>query len=202
MDYNNDESGGEKKVISRFMRPLAFPRKRLGNSVDLRHWMPSIDDQKDMNTCSAFVFATLCNYLFKRLFDRHINVSRLFIYYNSQIMYLRTLEVEDIGVYQMNVALSLRKYGICEEKYWPYKKTLLNKIPSNLAYERANHYTVIPFYIPFNVNAIEMCLNNQLPVAIGIRLNNDVKTNMKYNRGYLQVPHLNNSFMKKSFLHS
>ncbi|UJR12129.1 hypothetical protein I4U23_016306 [Adineta vaga] len=202
MVNNNDQSGENKKVSIRFMRPFAFPKERLVYSVDLRHWMPPIDDQKGMNTCSATTFATLCNYLFKRLFGYDITVSRLFIYYNSQIMYFRTLEVEDIGAHRMNVALSLRKYGVCEEKYWPYQKYLLNKMPSDLAYEQASHYAVTPFYIPINVNAIEMCLNNKLPVVIGIRLTNDAARNMKYNGGYLQVPDINNSLVYKSFLHS
>ncbi|CAF1185253.1 unnamed protein product [Adineta steineri] len=91
------------------MRPLIFPKQRLANSVDLRQWMPPIDNQQDMKTwyriiylfdCScASAFIGLCNYLFKRSMAHQSSVSRLFIYYNGQMIQQRTLEVEDRGGY-------------------------------------------------------------------------------------------------------
>ncbi|CAF0735933.1 unnamed protein product [Adineta steineri] len=90
------------------MRPLAFLEQRLANSVNLRQWIPPIDNQQDMKTwyriylfdCScASIFAGLRNYLFKCSMGRQSSVSRLFIYYNSQMIQQRTLEVDDRGVF-------------------------------------------------------------------------------------------------------
>ncbi|CAF1355652.1 unnamed protein product [Adineta steineri] len=188
-----------KKLISRPMRPLIFPKQRLANSVDLRQWMPPIDNQHDMKTCCASAFAALCNYLFKRSMERQSNVSRLFIYYNGQMIQQRTLEVEDRGVFPQNIALGLRKYGVCEEKYWPYEKHLLNELPPDSVYERASRYTVIPLHMICDINTIETCLHNQLPVLIGIKL---IQQNIQHNGGYLEVPtNLNDPLIKKTGIH-
>ncbi|CAF1237172.1 unnamed protein product [Adineta steineri] len=90
------------------MRPLAFLKQRLANSLDLCQWMPPIDNQQDMKTwyriylfdCSCTsAFAGLCNYLFKCSMAHQSSVSRLFIDYNGQMIQQRTLEVEDRGVF-------------------------------------------------------------------------------------------------------
>ncbi|CAF0747324.1 unnamed protein product [Adineta steineri] len=84
-----------KKLVNRPMRPLAFLKQRLANSVDLRQWMPPIDNQQDMKTwyriylfgCSCTsAFTGLCNYLFKCSIGRQNSISRLFIYYNDQMI--------------------------------------------------------------------------------------------------------------------
>ncbi|CAF0804502.1 unnamed protein product [Adineta steineri] len=115
--------------------------------------MPPIDNQQDMKTwcriylfdCScASAFAGLCNYLFQRSVGRQSSVSRLFIYYNGQM------------------------------------------IQQHSVYERASRYTVIPLHLTFDINAIEICLHNQLSVLIGIRL---IQQNFQRNGGYLQGYH-------------
>ncbi|UJR19839.1 hypothetical protein I4U23_022972 [Adineta vaga] len=199
--FQNDHSTEPKRVVSRLMRPLALPKQHLVNSVDLRQWMSPIENQGDMYTCGAHAFAALCNYLFKRSMSRDIEVSRLFIHYNAQIIEQRTFGVEDIGVHPLNIALSLRKYGVCEEKYWPYEKHLLNKMPSDLAYERASRYTVIPLHMTFDINSIETCLHNQLPVIISIKLLDTAAQTMQHNGGYLEVPDLDNTLIGKTGLH-
>ncbi|CAF0804918.1 unnamed protein product [Adineta steineri] len=50
-----------------------------------------------------------------------------------------------------------------------------------------------------DINAIEICLHNQLPVLIGIRL---LKQNFQRNGGYLQVPaDLDDPLIKKTGIH-
>ncbi|UJR19855.1 hypothetical protein I4U23_022988 [Adineta vaga] len=178
-------------------------KKNEGNveQPNLRQWMSPINEQGDMNTCGAHAFAALCNYLFKRSMSRHIEVSRLFIHYNAQIIEQRTFGVEDIGVNPRNITLSLRKYGVCEEKYWPYEKHLLNKMPSDLAYERASRYTVIPLHMTLDINSIETCLHNQLPVLIGVRIIRSAEQSIQRNGGYLEVPDLDNALIGRTGLH-
>ncbi|CAF0901670.1 unnamed protein product [Adineta steineri] len=94
------------------MRPLTLPKQRLAYSVDLRQWMPPIDNQHDMKTwhriylfnCScASAFAGLCNYLFKRSMDCQSSISRLFIYYSDQMIQQQLPVLIGIRLIQQNI---------------------------------------------------------------------------------------------------
>jgi hypothetical protein len=150
----------------------------------------------------ANAFAGVCEYLIKRYTGRHIDVSRLFIYYNAQIIGQRTLSVTDEGANQKEIALGLRKYGVCEENTWSYEHRLLNKEPSAKAYEEASKYTVVPLRIRFDVQSILTCLHNQIPVIVDIKLINHVGRQVRENQGFLTIPDLDNTFIKRTNSHS
>jgi C1A family cysteine protease len=100
----------------------------------------------------------------------------------------RSLEVTDDGASKRSTVLGMRKFGVCEEKYWPYKEDLLNKEPSASAYEAASRVTVIPLKIPRNLVAMKTCLANQVPFLIGIKLLSSATSDVKRNKGYLSMP--------------
>jgi hypothetical protein len=75
----------------------------------------------DRLTISQPVPALVRQYLIKRHSGKHIDVSRLFIYYNGQIIDQKRRRVRDYGVPQEAVASGLRKYGVYEEDLWSYK---------------------------------------------------------------------------------
>lgn len=137
---------------------------------------------------AANAFAGACEYIFKRRFRRHIDVSRLFIYYNGQMIDQRSLEVTDDGASKQNTVLGMRKFGVCEEHLWPYDESLLNKEPSPEAYAAASRLTVIPLKLPRNLVAMKTCLANEVPFLIGIKLLDSASTEVKKNNGYLKMP--------------
>ncbi|UJR27970.1 hypothetical protein I4U23_009228 [Adineta vaga] len=173
---------------ARAMRPLQFPVNRLPHRVDLRRHMTPVEDQADMSTCAANAFAGACEYIYKRRFNKHIDVSRLFIYYNGQMIDQRSLEVTDDGASKQNTVLGMRKFGICEERLWPYDERLLNKEPPPYVYEAASHVTVIPLKLPRNLVAMKTCLANQVPFLIGIKLLDSATSEAKRNNGYISMP--------------
>ncbi|CAF3498519.1 unnamed protein product [Rotaria socialis] len=198
----NRKAVDENDEINRVMRPISFPKQRLSRAVDLRPWMTHIEYQRDMNTCCANAFAGICEYLIKRATRRDIDISRLFIYYNGQIIGQKTHNVRDDGVYQRDIALGLRKYGLCQEKTWRYEVYNLNKEPSSKAYLEASRWTVIPLRILFHIKAIEICLHNQIPVLIDIKLIDQTRRNTQINLGYLSVPSENNVLIDESNFHT
>jgi C1A family cysteine protease len=154
------------------------------------------------NWSSANAVAGVCEYLFKRYSHRDYDVSRLFIYYNGQIISQRTHRVHDYGVSQKDVILGIRKYGLCQEKLWPYDQNLINTEPSKKVYRQASHYTIVPLRIPCNIKAIETCLHHQIPVLLDIILLNNIGSFIQANHGYLPIPDLNNSIIDKTDLHT
>jgi hypothetical protein len=124
-----------------------------------------------------------------------MDVSRLFIYYNGQRMSQKRRTVRDLGVEQRYIALGLRKFGVCDEEYWPYEERYLNKKPSNEAYRQAKQYTAVALCVSIDILAIETCLHNQIPVPIDIILDGATEQSIKANGGYLVMHHLNDRFI-------
>jgi C1A family cysteine protease len=194
------------EVIRQSKQPDHFPSRLLPHYVDLRQWMTPIKDQRDMNTwcvlflfrilyfsqlshCStAAAFASACEYLIKRQTDLYIPISQLFIHFNGQTIDQGTYSVEDDGASRRSVVLGMRKFGICKEELWPYKRRLLNKKPPHNVYVEAKRYIVVPQEIPLDITAIKTCLANQLPALVGIKIKDGPYNHARINGGYLSIP--------------
>ena len=100
----------------------------------------------------------------------------------------RSFEVTDDGASKQNTVLGMRKFGICEEYLWPYEERNLNVKPPRAAYDAASQVTVIPLKLPRNLVAMKTCLANQVPFLIGIKLLDSATSEVKKNRGYVNMP--------------
>ncbi|CAF1417363.1 unnamed protein product [Adineta steineri] len=189
------------------IRNYSFPVQRLSQSVDLTEWMTPVENQETMGTCCANTFAGICEYQIKRTMDlpstqHYIDVSRLFMHYNARKRFQRTGRMSDTGVDQRDMALSLRKYGVCDETYWPYSARLVNVKPSSFAYKQAQKYTVVLLRVPVSIEAIETCLHYQIPVPLDMVLDEDTERNIKSNKNYLNMHQLNDHFIDAKKLHT
>ena len=113
-----------------------------------------------------------------------------------------SLDVTDDGASKKNTVLGMRKFGICEEVYWPYDPKLLNQEPSLEAYARASRYTVIPLKIPRNVVAMKTCLANQVPFLIGVRLLPSATREVSENNGYISKPNVSSQYAQRIGSHA
>ncbi len=52
----------------------------LPTSVDLREWCSPIEDQGEINSCTAHAAITLVEYFQRRAFGKYLDASRLFLY--------------------------------------------------------------------------------------------------------------------------
>lgn len=141
-----------------------------------------------LRSSAANAFAGACEYILKRRSGKHVDISRLFIYYNGRIIDQRSLEVTDDGASKQNTALGMRKFGICEEHLWPYDENLLNREPPPHVYGAASRVTVVPLKLPRNLVAMKTCLANEVPFLIGIRLLDTATREVKANNGYISMP--------------
>lgn len=137
---------------------------------------------------AANAFAGACEYIIKRRTGRTVRISRLFIYYNGQMIDQRSLDVTDDGASKQSTILGMRKFGICDEHLWPYKEENLNQEPPPQVYQVASKFTVIPLKIPRNIVAMKTCLANQVPFLIGIRLVESATREASDNHGFIRKP--------------
>ena len=153
--------------------------------------------------CSAAqAVGSACEFLFKRDYHQDYDVSRLFLFYNGQILSERSHQVHHWGVNQRHIILGMRKYGFCEEELWRYSPRLLNIEPPKEIYDRASYYTVVPFHLPCTIEAIEKCLYHRIPVPMNIILLDHARSAVRANHGLLPVPDLNRIHINEKDLHT
>ncbi|UJR16688.1 hypothetical protein I4U23_003588 [Adineta vaga] len=205
--HRNRHLNNDRDEVDPPMRPYYLSPERLEPFMDLRVWMTPVKTQDDMNTCCANAFAAICEYLIRRTNNRpytmnSTELSRLFIYFNGQRHEQRTRHVGDYGAHQESIARTIRRYGICDEIFWPYRKHLLNKEPSAVAYREARKYTAVVFCVPFTIKAIETCLHHQIPVPINMIMDEETEQIIKANEGFLNIQQLNDNTIDKNNLHA
>jgi C1A family cysteine protease len=115
---------------------------------------------------AAYEFLTMKN------INKHIDVSRLFIYYNSRLMDpLEKDNIQDNGTTITNAVKALTEYGCCEEKSFPYDLTKINEKPPDHCYEEASQYRISKaMKINVDLNEMKACLAQSYPFAFGLHL--------------------------------
>ncbi|CAF4306227.1 unnamed protein product, partial [Rotaria magnacalcarata] len=83
-------------------------------------------------------------YLLKKSSGRHIDVSRLFIYYNARAKNAYPPgHITDSGCNITDALETLKELGTCEESLWPYDINKVHAKPNELAYNKASENQIM-----------------------------------------------------------
>lgn len=118
--------------------------KKFPQIVNLRAYMPKIEDQGSLGSCTANAIVGAVEYLDRRYDNSYSDLSRLFVYYNERAM-MGTVN-EDSGAYIRDGIKTLTKQGICLEATWPYKVAGYKRKPSTKAYTEAASRKAVSYY--------------------------------------------------------
>lgn len=155
-----------------------FPRKpfsarvplaNLPRAVDLRPWMPRVEDQGALGSCTSNALVGAVEYLSLRESGERIDLSRLFVYYNQRLW---DGEVrEDVGASVSDGVRVLARVGVPTEKSWPYLRGVFAVQPPEPIYREASRHRVSDWWsIPIEVDAMRACLGAGFPVVFGTRV--------------------------------
>jgi len=163
--------------------PIEIPKI---DYIDLRDKFNEIFDQGKIGSCTANALTSIFEY------DKpNFKGSRLFLYYNERLYINETHK--DEGAYLSDGILSLKSYGICEERYHPYIISNVFKEPSKEAYENGKKYYVLEaLNISNDVNEIKSWLIKKEPIAIGIAIYSNF---MNSKTGMIGIPKQTDDFM-------
>lgn len=155
---------------------------QLPSSVDLRTYVPIIEDQLTLGSCVA---NSVCHAL-ELMTDRageYECLSRLFEYYTTRDLENR---IGQEGSSLRDALKAANKYGICLESEWPYAIDQENIKPSDPAYVSAKtrlveSYEAVPLSTLDNpigywdmISNIKAALAEGFPVMIAIVVNNTI----------------------------
>jgi C1A family cysteine protease len=134
--------------------------------VDLRPWMTSVENQGELNSCTANAIAGAYEYLVKRHLQIDSDLSRLFVYYNARWR-TNDHDKDDGSVIQYGIE-SLQTFGGCPEPTWPYNPKAVNKKPKAPAYAEAAKFKVLDAkHLSINLDAWKTCLAEGYPIVFG-----------------------------------
>ena len=136
--------------------------------VDLRKFMPPVEDQGQVGSCTANATAGAYEYLLRR--NQGVDdydISRLFLYYNARVM--ENCADRDSGAIIGDVFKSLNQQGVCSEKTWPYIESKFKDKPSREAYEEATKNKISKYEcVGRDLNAWKSALAEGYPIVFGV----------------------------------
>lgn len=139
--------------------------------VDNRKWCSNIEDQGNLGSCTANSIVSLFEYMENKAGNKHVDGSRLFVYYNSR-KYAGFPVSQDTGSYIRSSVKAVVMDGICEENIWQYDVSKFSVEPSKLAYSNAQRFRGTK-YIRLDdrleglVDRIKSFVNNGYAVTFG-----------------------------------
>lgn len=157
--------------------------------LDLRNKFSDVYDQGKIGSCTANALCSIYEY------DTfNFKGSRLFLYYNERLL-LNETEVDN-GAYLSDGIFTLKTFGLCEEKDWPYIIENLFKRPTDDIYQKAkSNFVTEAFSISNDVKTIKYWLNKNEPVALGIAVYSNFMNFSAAKSGNIGLPAMNDKFI-------
>ncbi len=118
-------------------------KQKLPASVDLRQWCSPVENQGKLGSCTAHAASGIIEYYERRAFNKHIEVSRLFLYKTTRNLMQVT---GDAGGWLRCTMGALVLCGVPAEKYWPYKIDNYDLDPGPFVYSVADNYETLKYF--------------------------------------------------------
>ncbi len=118
------------------------PKASLATKIDLRKWFSPIENQGQLNSCTANAGVGLLEYYERRAFGKHIEGSRLFLYKATRNLLGSS---SDDGAYLRTTMGAMALFGICPENYWRYDPEYVNIEPPAFCYAFASNYQALKY---------------------------------------------------------
>jgi hypothetical protein len=130
--------------------------------------------------------------LIKKSTNKHVDVSRLFIYYNARKKEKEKenlpLHIVDEGATVTSTIDALKESGTCAESNWPYLKAIVNEKPTRNTYHEAKGLTITEaLEIPVDLYYMKSCLAQGFPFLFGLQLYESFNKAAS-NRGVVPMP--------------
>jgi C1A family cysteine protease len=166
-----------------------IPTKPLPSLVDLRAMCPPIEEQGGIGSCSSHAGTSAMEYLYRKTnAAQSIAFSRLFVYYYTRVFVDQLSAAEDRGVSLRSVMKTLRTFGVCLEKTWPYDETRFGTVPPSEAVVEAFQHRLVQYFSVDGLLGFKACLAEGYPVVGGFSVPENVMSEACTKSGVIQFP--------------
>lgn len=124
-------------------KPLKAALKKRPPKADLRQWCSPIEDQGDLNSCTANAGVGLLEYFERRAFGAYLDASRLFLYKATRNLLGWT---GDRGAYLRTTMKAMALFGVPPSQVQPYDVEHFDQEPPAFCYAYAQNYKALKYY--------------------------------------------------------
>jgi C1A family cysteine protease len=159
----------------------------LPDIVDLRPGSPPVEDQGDLDACTANAWVAAIQILDRSDGIPNQSGSRLYLYFNQRA--LRGNQARDCGAFIRDGAMALAKQGLCRESKWPYDISKFATKPDVDCYlEGMNRQALI--YSRVNQIELDLCtaLAQGHAIVLGMTIYQSFETATVARTGMVPMP--------------
>jgi C1A family cysteine protease len=150
-DYTNESTElslthqklGLKRPVKEILKDMQPKTTDIPSKRDLRNWCSPVEDQKSLGSCTAQAAVGALEYFERRVYKKHIDASRLFLYKVSRNLLGWS---GDTGAYNRTTMGALALFGVPPELYWPYIIEKFDDEPPAFCYVFAQSYQALMYY--------------------------------------------------------
>ena len=141
--------------------------KPLRDVVDLRPWASAVEEQGRLGSCTGQAVVGAYELLVNQNHAAQVaELSRLFVYYNARL--LEDVVNEDVGAYIRDAIRAVQRYGVCDERVWPYRINYFNITPTEASYDDAKKRNIKNYRRVVGLPDILDVLNSNRPIAFSL----------------------------------
>lgn len=111
--------------------------------VDLSYWCSPVEDQGNLNACTAFAGVSLLEYFAQKRYGKYTNLSARFLYKVARSLMNRS---DDIGASVRQTMKALVLFGVPPEEVWPWRNDDYNEEPPAFCYAYAQSYQALKYF--------------------------------------------------------
>ena len=158
----------------------------LPSLIDHRQKFGNIYDQGNLGSCTSNALCGLVEYIRKGFYG-----SRLFLYYVERM--IDNSISTDSGATLEDGIKCLKKYGLCNEKYWPYIIKKFKMRPNANCFKIAKKHQVLKVAnIKNDLISMKKSLAQNHPFVFGIYVYESFENDNVTQTGYVPNPDINN----------
>jgi C1A family cysteine protease len=161
-------------------------KRIIAPSSDLRSFCPPIYDQGQLGSCTANGLGAAVEFMINKEQLPDFMPSRLFIYFNER-KEEGTIN-EDSGANIRDGIKVLAKYGVCDEKLWPYNINKFKKKPRCNCYRAALQNIIEKYESALTLNDYKSALSNGIILPFGFTVYESFESDEVANTGIVPVP--------------
>ena len=162
------------------------PVIRVPGEVDLCESCSQVENQGTLGSCTAQALAGNLEFLDNKVDSIYTDVSRLFIYYNERAL-MDSVDY-DSGASLRDGIKSLKNFGVCEEKLWPYRIRKFTTKPSLKCYEDALEHKIESYHRIESLREMLVCLADGYPFVFGFTVYESFESVKVRRTGVVSMP--------------
>jgi C1A family cysteine protease len=162
--------------------------------VDLSYWFSPVEDQGNLNSCTAHAGTALIEYAQNKISGTYTNsASTLFLYKVTRNL---MQQEGDAGASMRDTMKAMVAFGVCPEEYWPYDESKFDQEPTGFSYAFAENYKTLKYFRVDHgtiskstlLAQVKVLLASEIPCAFGFTLYSSVYEDSNFELGHIPLP--------------